>query len=331
MSYKNEPATDCTKSPMAALASVSNPAAAERYLVFYNDSNNQLACAQGDTLNTSSPLYDYTSAASADVPAGDMANPSSLAAVLFDSMVCVYGVFNGTRAGELLICRLSPGFDVLNLAGSPPLAATGSSSIAACSNGLEKGTLFYLTKDTKQISQVYAITLPGTQATSSRVPIDLMINPTSYLGSAYGTLATQPANSYVAVQAAEDDNIYVFSRHSEVSCPIQQSPGMDNTPIACVFVGKHLVVYFFGPIGTGRQPNAPPLCRAVSDDLKGFVFNHLDEAPTPNSFTQLTAISLPGPENNGAGTVVLSYVQATSNQLVSWEDSLEGFRDGKKL
>lgn len=90
-----------TKSSMAALASVSNPAAAERYLVFYNDNNTQLACAQGDTLNTGSPLYDYTSAASADVPVGDMANPSSLAAVLFDSMVSPLHLISLMRCSPL--------------------------------------------------------------------------------------------------------------------------------------------------------------------------------------------------------------------------------------
>lgn len=50
-------------------------------------------------------------------------------------------MLEGKTKGDLLICRLSPGFELLNI-GSPPVATP--SSIAACGNGAQTGTLFYL-------------------------------------------------------------------------------------------------------------------------------------------------------------------------------------------
>lgn len=53
----------------------------------------------------------------------------------------VYGVLNGRTTGNLLVCRLSPAFQFLNVT-SPPLASPAS--IAACSDGSRNGSLFFL-------------------------------------------------------------------------------------------------------------------------------------------------------------------------------------------
>lgn len=98
-----------------------------------------------------------------------------------------------------------------------------------------------------------------------------------------------------------------------------------------VFVNGNLIVYFLGPVGSGPDPNTSPVCRAVTDNLlNGFYFSLLDTAPSPNGYTQLTAFPAPAPGGGGPSSVILSYVQDSSNQLVSWEDDLTGIKDGRQ-
>lgn len=73
--------------PMAAITSIANPVSQENYLAFYNDANNLLGVAQQSKGNLGPPLYDFSSAASKDVPAGAIANPSSMTCTLFQSQV----------------------------------------------------------------------------------------------------------------------------------------------------------------------------------------------------------------------------------------------------
>jgi hypothetical protein len=146
---------------MAAIATLSNPVSPDKYVVFYNNSNNLLASVQQLVSDLGNPLYDFSAPSISGVPTGAIANPSSLASVLFQeqvdsgfpqkrasllylltlSQINTYGVLDGTTAKDLLVCRLSPGFELLDV-GNPPLSTP--SSIAACSDGHEKGTLFFL-------------------------------------------------------------------------------------------------------------------------------------------------------------------------------------------
>lgn len=116
------------------------------------------------------------------------------------------------------------------------------------------------------------------------------------------------------------------------AAPISQAKGMKNTPVALVFVGSSLVVYFFGPAGAGDDPNASPVYRAVASDLSTFVFTSLTNAPSPNVYMQLTTFSDPAPNNGGLGTVILTHVQNDSNRLVSREDDYLSLRlSGRSL
>lgn len=102
---------------------------------------------------------------------------------------------------------------------------------------------------------------------------------------------------------------------------------MKNTPISLVFVGNNLVVYFFGDVGDGIDPDASPVYRAVTTDMSSFVFTSLNNAPSPNGYTQLSAFSNPD-AGQAMGSVILTYVQKDSNQIVSWEDDLSKFKSG---
>ncbi|EGY18616.1 uncharacterized protein VDAG_09142 [Verticillium dahliae VdLs.17] len=121
--------------------------------------------------------------------------------------------------------------------------------------------------------------------------------------------------------------------HAPVTAaPISQAKGMKNSPVALVFVGSSLVVYFFGPAGAGDDPNASPVYRAVTSDLSTFVFTSLTNAPSPNVYMQLTTFSDPAPNNGGLGTVILTHVQNDSNRLVSREDDYLSLRlSGRSL
>lgn len=95
-----------------------------------------------------------------------------------------------------------------------------------------------------------------------------------------------------------------------------------------VFVGNHLVVYFFGLIGEGgNDPDASPVYRAVTKDLSSFNVATVSNAPSPNGYTQLAAFPNASSSKGSLGTVILSYVQKDSNQLVSWEDDLSNFTE----
>jgi len=99
-----------------------------------------------------------------------------------------------------------------------------------------------------------------------------------------------------------------------------------------VFVNNSLIVYFFGPVGSGPDPNTSPVCRAATDNLSnGFYFSVLDTAPSPNGYTQLTAFPVLASGSGSPASVILSYVQNSSNQLVSWEDDLTGLKNGKQM
>lgn len=103
---------------------------------------------------------------------------------------------------------------------------------------------------------------------------------------------------------------------------------MKTTPIACVFVGSTLLVYYLGPVGTGSSTSYPPLRRAVAGKggLGDIHSEILDDAPTPAVLTQLAALAVEGAGGGGGGEgkrVELMYVQAEENELVSWVDPLE--------
>lgn len=100
---------------------------------------------------------------------------------------------------------------------------------------------------------------------------------------------------------------------------------MKNTPIALTFVGDMLVVYFFGAVGSGVDPDASPIYRAATGDMSRFSFVQLTNAPSPNGYTQLSIIATPS--GGGSESVILTYVQKDSEQLVSWEDDLSKFRE----
>ncbi|PNH26363.1 hypothetical protein BJF96_g10319 [Verticillium dahliae] len=161
--------------------------------------------------------------------------------------------------------------------------------------------------------------------------IAINLYPTTYLVAAYGSLKDHPAESYVGLQNIRNE-IYICSRLNNLSAPISQAKGMKNTPVALVFVGSSLVVYFFGPAGAGDDPNASPVYRAVASDLSTFVFTSLTNAPSPNVYMQLTTFSDPAPNNGGLGTVILTHVQNDSNRLVSREDDYLSLRlSGRSL
>ncbi|PNH26288.1 hypothetical protein BJF96_g10400 [Verticillium dahliae] len=101
--------------------------------------------------------------------------------------------------------------------------------------------------------------------------IAINLYPTTYLVAAYGSLKDHPAESRPHLPG---------QRHEE-------------HPVALVFVGSSLVVYFFGPAGAGDDPNASPVYRAVASDLSTFVFTSLTNAPSPNVYMQLTTFSDP--------------------------------------
>ncbi|KAA8895947.1 hypothetical protein FN846DRAFT_911173 [Sphaerosporella brunnea] len=305
--------------PMAAVASLPNPISLDAYLVFYNDMNQQLGVVQQFKSDLGQPLFNFNSQATPDVPTGEIANPSAISAVIFDSMINVYGVLNGTTKGDLLLCKVSPGFALLNI-GDPPLATTNS--IAACSDGKQTGSLFYLVETADRGYRIRVITLPGI-STSQEIQFSLQFNPTSYLGAAYGSLPGQPADAYVAVQDI-DGYIHVVSQHSGLSGQIEDGAGLQNTPIACLFIGTSLIIYFFSPASTS---GISKLCRAITVDLNSFSFRTISEAPNPNGYTQLAAFSNPSSANAGLGSVILTYVQNGSNVLVSWQDSLSGFQE----
>ncbi|KAH7027957.1 uncharacterized protein B0I36DRAFT_385878 [Microdochium trichocladiopsis] len=106
---------------------------------------------------------------------------------------------------------------------------------------------------------------------------------------------------------------------------ITNNKGMKKTPIFMVFVGNTLVFSYFGLVSAGNDPNAPHVVRASTKDLKTFRTTILTNAPSPNGYSQLSAIVNGSPKNEGLGTVVLTYVQAGSNLLVSWEDDLNKY------
>jgi hypothetical protein len=90
-----------------------------------------------------------------------------------------------------------------------------------------------------------------------------------------------------------------------------------------VFVRNHLVVYFFGLVGEGgNDPDASPVYRAMTNDLSSFTVVAVSNAPSPNGYTQLAAFPNASSPKGALGTVILSYVQKDSNELVSWEDDL---------
>jgi hypothetical protein len=98
---------------------------------------------------------------------------------------------------------------------------------------------------------------------------------------------------------------------------------MPNTPIACVFLGNHLVVYHFDPVGT----QGAPLKRIDVPNTDTFSTKGLTGATAPNGYTQLSAFIKPGSINNTtnggiSGVVILSYVESGSNQIIQYIDSL---------
>ncbi|KAF8469768.1 hypothetical protein BDZ91DRAFT_761787 [Kalaharituber pfeilii] len=296
---------------MAAVASITNPVSADEFFVFHNDNNSHLRVLKKFKSDLGEPTFDFSSASVPDVPSGNIANPSSLGVVLYDNMVNVYGVLNGTTAGDLLICRLSPGFEVLQI-GEAPLANT--SSIAVCSDGKSKGTLFYIVNDTDRGYRIKFVKLPGTSGTGEELRI-LGLKPTSYLGAAYGELPGKATNGYVAYQ--DEDNIV-----TPTAGKIVNRRGLPKTPIATLFVGNYLLVYFLGSVGSGTQPDFSPIFRAVTNDVQSFTVQILDQAQPPSGYTQLTAIASPSTRNDRLGTVILSYVEKDSNSIVSFEDDL---------
>lgn len=164
------------------------------------------------------------------------------------------------------------------------------------------------------------------------VPAPGPIHPQTYLGAAYGKLGSSSSpDAFVAMQD-NHNHIHVFSQHEELSGRIKDS-AMKTTPIACVFVGSTLLVYYLGPVGSGSSTSDPPLRRAVTGKggLGEIHSEILDDAPTPAVLTQLAALAVEGAGGSaGAGSggwegkrVELTYVQAEENELVSWVDPLE--------
>lgn len=315
---------------MVAVTSITNPVNTTEYIVFYNDVNSQLASSQDSKAKPSLQTYDYNTAADPQVPTGPLLNPSSVTAVLLNYAVSVYGVIQGKPAANQLICRLSPGFERLNIGESVPLAA--QYAIAACSDSEGIGYLFYVVSD-DGTPAIYSIQLPGTESTSQYVPFSISYNPNTYIGAVYGVLGEGNPSYFLAAQAQvkRDGRIHIFNGETEQEKPIVGGRAVENSPIAMLFHGKALVVYFFGPVGSGQQPDTSPVCRAVATDFNtGFNYTLLDGAPAPRAFTQLAAVSNPpqgGPGDNGLGSIILTYCQNASNQLLSWVDPMDGFTD----
>ncbi|EOD52687.1 hypothetical protein UCRNP2_507 [Neofusicoccum parvum UCRNP2] len=330
---------------MTAITSIPNPLDAENFFLFYNDQEQQLAADQmpwsetrktklrlgsvpASCPTTEPPSTDPSAGrggaefSSSDIPPGDLANPSAITSVLFHKMVNVYGVVNG-KSNKLLVCRLSPGFHQLKTGTAPLASARG---IAACSDGDSKGTLFFTISQNNE-TLLKSLPLPGTHSSSHTVPAPGPIHPQTYLGAAYGKLGSSSSpDAFVAMQD-NHDHIHVFSQHEELSGRIKDS-AMKTTPIACVFVGSTLLVYYLGPVGTGSSTSYPPLRRAVAGKggLGDIHSEILDDAPTPAVLTQLAALAVEGAGGGGGGEgkmVELMYVQAEENELVSWVDPLE--------
>lgn len=86
------------------------------------------------------------------------------------------------------------------------------------------------------MSQIKFITLPGTQSTSSPTGIALNLNPTTYLGAAYGSLGGKPVDSYVGLQTYQGD-VGVCSRlnslcKSDMSRYLPLDPTLADTEVA---------------------------------------------------------------------------------------------------
>ena len=99
-----------------------------------------------------------------------------------------------------------------------------------------------------------------------------------------------------------------------------------GTPIACLFLGPRLVVYWFDPVGSGSSTDGSPLMRAVLENPGGdFNVTTINDAPTPNGYTQLTAFINPSSLSVGgaSGTALVTYVQNSSNDLHTYTDSLQ--------
>lgn len=105
----------------------------------------------------------------------------------------------------------------------------------------------------------------------------------------------------------------------------QSIAALQNTPIACLFVGQSLVVYYFGPVGSVPSTRGSPLMRAITQQPeKPFRIEVRPSAPTPNGYTQLTAHVDPNSTRGESGgvpaTVIISYVQDGSGQIVPYQD-----------
>ncbi|GES61457.1 hypothetical protein BJF96_g10319 [Aspergillus terreus] len=96
---------------------------------------------------------------------------------------------------------------------------------------------------------------------------------------------------------------------------------MFNTPIACVFLGNRLIVYYFNPGG----PRGAPLMRTVVTSTEKVDTKDLPAATAPNGYTQLSAFINPNSINPTgiSGDVIITYVESGSNQIIQYTDSLD--------
>lgn len=126
----------------------------------------------------------------------------------------VYAVLAGTPKNSLLVCKVSPGFELTTVGSQAPLAS--AFSIAAASNsGGTQGTLFYLGLKSTTSVKLYSLHLPGTKMQPTQVNLSLGFNSQSYLGAAYGTLSDATPQAYCVVQA-DDNGLHMCSEDGQI-------------------------------------------------------------------------------------------------------------------
>jgi hypothetical protein len=131
---------------MAAITSIANPVNNDTFLIFYNGDNQHLQSILAKKneigLPPKEPKQPQQNKPGAQdlpkLPDGYIADPGSLAATLYQSQICVYGVLKGPE--QLILVRLSPGLQIIN---TDTPALFSSSSITVCGNG-DKGSIFYV-------------------------------------------------------------------------------------------------------------------------------------------------------------------------------------------
>ncbi|KAF5644979.1 uncharacterized protein FTJAE_2603 [Fusarium tjaetaba] len=320
-----------TDTPVAAIASLANPAGANNFLIWYNDSttaqllaltNAYVGFGDGGSAIEHKPHDLELNFGPADVPSGNILATSALTAAVHHGTLNVYGVLAAKQGGSL-VCRLSPGFLLLNV-GSPPLAS--AFSIAACSDLNNNGVLFFLGDKGNGNVRLYSLELPGVVPSPSQVSLSLIFNAASYLGAAYGTLPNTTPQAFAVVQDS-DGALHLTSADGNIQKQVNGGKkALMNTPIAALFIDKRLVVYWFDPVGSSGTTDGSPLMRAT---LRGpgddFTVKTLTAAPTPNGYTQLTAFVNPASVSvgGGSGTALITYVQNSSNTLTTYPDHLE--------